>query len=252
MKTKKVARYGWRPDTPDIRDLYHVFGVSSQPRHVDLRSGLPVSYDQGQLGSCTANAIGAAYEFGLRKQGKSDFMPSRLFIYYNERLIEGSVRTDAGAEIRDGIKTLASQGVCTEASWPYVVSKFARKPPKRCYTQALKHQALVYKRVNQTVDDLRATLASGLPVVIGFSVYDSFESQEVADTGILNMPDKGESLLGGHAVLVVGYDDSSGRWIVRNSWGTSWGMNGHFTMPYAYLTDTDLSSDFWTVQIVEG
>jgi C1A family cysteine protease len=209
-------------------------------------------YDQGQLGSCTGNAIAAAYEFDVKKQGKKDFLPSRLFIYYNERLMENTIQSDAGAEIRDGIKSIAQYGVCPESYWPYDIRKFANKPPKTAYKSALLHQAVTYRRVSQTVADLKACLASGIPVVIGFSVYESFESDEVARTGVLNMPAPGEQLLGGHAVLVVGYDDATGRWLVRNSWGSGWAQAGYFTMPYAYLTDSDLAADFWAVQTVEG
>lgn len=254
MTNRKTARYGWKPDMPDHRD--HVWSIPARltatplPTLVDMRTKCPSVYDQGQIGSCTANAINGAYEFDLLKQNATDFMPSRLFVYYNERVIEGSVKQDAGAEIRDGIKTIAQQGVCTEKTWPYNVKKFASKPSKKCYKEALAHLAVTYQRVDQTLDTMKACLASGTPIVIGFSVYDSFESDAVTKTGVVNMPAKNEQLLGGHAVLVVGYDDVTQRWIVRNSWGTAWGQAGYFTMPYAYLLDSNLSSDFWAIQTV--
>ena len=222
------------------------------PPSVDLRPGCPPTvYDQGRLGSCTANAIAAAFEFDLAKQKLDAFMPSRLFIYYNERVVEGTVESDSGAMIRDGIKSVAKLGVCTEESWAYEVSRFAEKPADDCYTAALDNQALSYQRVPRTLDQMRGCLANGYPFVFGFTVYDSFEGREVAATGVVPMPGDGESILGGHAVLAVGYDDETQRFLVRNSWGPGWGQGGYFTIPYSYLTNRGLASDFWTISKVE-
>jgi len=248
---RRTGRYGWVPDLPDHRD--HIFSAPTPvlavlPPSVDLRPGCPKTvYDQGQLGSCTANAIAGAFEFDLTKQALPDFMPSRLFIYYNERRTEGTVDSDAGAMIRDGIKSVAKQGVCTEDSWPYDTARFTVQPTRDCYTAALSNKALAYQRVPQTLNQLRGCLAHGYPFVFGFSVYESFESAEVAKTGVVSLPVAGEGLVGGHAVLAVGYDDGSGRFLVRNSWGSGWGQDGYFTIPYAYLTDRGLASDFWTI-----
>jgi C1A family cysteine protease len=254
---RQIKRFGWVPDLPDARD--HLYAapprfLTALPTQVDLRNQLPKEiYDQGQLGSCTANAIGAAFEFGLLKQDLTDFMPSRLFIYYNERAMEGTVDTDSGAMIRDGIKSVNKQGVCPESSWAYDISKFAHKPPAGCYTDALTHQVTSYQRVPRVLNQMKGCLAHGFPFVFGFSVYESFESQEVANTGVVPMPDiANEQLLGGHAVLAVGYDDADQRFLVRNSWGEGWGDGGYFTMPYAYLTDRSLASDFWAILAVES
>jgi C1A family cysteine protease len=141
-------------------------------------------------------------------------------------------------------------GVCPEPEWVYDVSKFTQKPPAKCFTDALKTRATSYARVTRTLTQMKGCLASGFPFVFGFSVYESFESEAVAKTGVVPMPAHTEKLLGGHAVLAVGYDDTAGRFIVRNSWGPGWAMDGYFTMPYAYLTDANLSDDFWTVRIV--
>lgn len=244
------AMYGWLPDIPDNRDmLYRALPkpTVTLPAKVDLRPLCSPVENQEELGSCTANALAGALEY-LMNRGKAPFADmSRLFIYYNERVIEGTVKADAGAMIRDGIKTLVKQGACTEKKWPYVITKFAMKPPKACYTEALNYQILTYSRIN-TLDEMRACLAEGYPVVFGFSVYDGFESQRVAKTGVLDMPTKGEKMLGGHAVLAVGYDDAIKRIIVRNSWGTGWGMNGYFTMPYDYVANRNLADDLWTIR----
>jgi C1A family cysteine protease len=242
--------YGWLPDIPDQRD--HLYGAirkipTTLPTKIDLRPGCSPVEDQKELGSCTANALAGSLEFLMRKDKVRFADMSRLFIYYNERVIEHTVKTDAGAMIRDGIKTLAKQGCCTEKSWPYDIARFAVKPTKACYAEALDYQILSYARLN-TLDEMRTCLAEGFPFVFGFSVYESFETQQVANSGVVNMPNAGERLLGGHAVLGVGYDDKSKRFTVRNSWGLDWGQKGYFTMPYGYLSDRNLSDDFWTIR----
>ena len=248
---RQLARYGWVPDIPDFRDkMYGAVRAipATLPKHVDLRPNCSPVEDQGQLGSCTANALVGALEFLEVKDKVARFINlSRLFVYYNERVIEGSVNSDAGAMLRDGIKTLAKQGVCSETNWPYNIANFTKKPPQGCYQEALKFQILTYARI-VTVDEMRATLADGFPFVFGFSVYESFESSQVAKTGVVNLPEAGERQLGGHAVLGVGYDDANKRFTVRNSWGTGWGMKGYFTIPYAYLANRSLADDFWTVR----
>src|SRR5262249_29816320 len=154
---------------------------------------------------------------------KDPFMPSRLFIYYNERVIEHHVSTDSGAQLRDGMKTLAKQGVCPEKDWAYDTAKFADKPPQNCFVEATDHRATQYQRLVQTLTQMKGCLASGFPFVFGFTVYTSFESPEVAKSGIVPMPSTGESVEGGHAVMAVGYDERQRVFIVRNSWGDTWG-----------------------------
>ena len=256
IRVHSIKRYGWTPDLPDARDHMYAAPVAMMaalPTKVDLRPNCPPPYDQGQLGSCTGNAIAGAVQFEREKQHLTpDFVPSRLFIYYGERVIEGTVGTDSGAQIRDGIKVVANQGVPPETDWPYDIAKFAQKPPPKAFADALHDRAVSYSRLSQSLSQMKGCLASGYPFVFGFTVYDSFESQQVAQTGVVPMPAAGESVLGGHAVMAVGYDDGQQRFIVRNSWGANWGMKGYFTMPYAYLTERNLSSDFWTVRLVQS
>jgi C1A family cysteine protease len=249
----KIQRYGWVPDLPDHRDHFYaapLVNLGVLPDKMDLRPNCPPVYDQGQLGSCTANAIAAAVEFTLKKEEKTDFLPSRLFIYYNERVMEGTVDSDSGAMIRDGIKSVSKQGDAPETEWPYDIAKFKVKPSAQVYRDAKKHKAMQYQRVIRNLNQMKGCLASGFPFVFGFTVYESFESPEVAKTGQVNMPAANEQQIGGHAVLAVGYDDSAQRFIVRNSWGEGWGLAGYFTMPYTYLTDSNLSDDFWTIRAV--
>jgi C1A family cysteine protease len=256
MSSKKTRKrgFGWVPDLPDHRDF--LYGAVRKipkrlPPRADLRRQCSPVEDQGQLGSCTGNALAGAVEF-LEKKDKVPFVDvSRLFIYYNERAIEGTIKSDSGAMIRDGIKTLAKQGVCSEKSWPYVISKFSVKPAATCYKEAANRQITSYLRIT-TLDEMRTCLADGYPVVFGFTVYESFETQQVARTGIVPMPKSKERVLGGHAVLAVGYDDGKKQFVVRNSWGTDWGLKGYFMMPYPYLADRNLSDDLWTIRCGEA
>jgi len=253
----KIQRYGWIPDLPDHRDILYSAPpatMAALPPFVDLTKLCPAVYDQGQLGSCTANAIAGAIEFDQMKQqlpAPCPFAPSRLFIYYNERVIEGTVNSDSGANLRDGIKSTATQGVCREVpTWPYNIAHFAAKPSQAAYAEALNHKIASYQRLVPVLGQMRGCLASGYPFVFGFTVYQSFESPAVAQTGHVPMPGPNEATIGGHAVVAVGYDDSNQWFIVRNSWGTGWGMKGYFTMPYAYLTNPQLADDFWTIRLV--
>jgi len=245
----KVFKFGWQPDLPDFRDqLYSAAAPIELPSKLDLTSACPPVCDQGALGSCTANAIGALYEFVQRKETKAFFMPSRLFIYYNEREIEGTVAVDAGARLRDGMKSVNKTGVCPETDWPYIISRFTKKPSSDCYEEALDHRVIAYKRVTQNLEQMKTCLAEGYPFVFGFTVYESFQSIAVAKTGLVPMPLPSEKTIGGHAVTCVGYDDEKQAFLIRNSWGPNWGLEGYCWMPYAYVTNAYMSADFWTIR----
>jgi C1A family cysteine protease len=178
------------------------------------------------------------------------FVPSRLFIYYNERVIEGTVDSDSGAQLRDGVKAVAKLGICPETDWPYDISKFTQKPPAKAFTDARRDLARNYLRIPQVLSQMKGCLAAGYPFVFGFTVYQSFESAAVAKSGKVPMPRANEQVLGGHAVCAVGYDDAQQSFIVRNSWGPRWGKQGYCFMPYTYLSDPQLASDFWTLRKV--
>jgi C1A family cysteine protease len=247
--------FGWRPELPDHRDLpYSAMRLQLEqplqlPTSVDLRPQCPDVYDQKLLGSCTGNAVAGAFQFDRMKQGVPAFVPSRLFIYYNERVMEGTANEDAGAYIRDGVKTVANQGVCKESDWPYNIDQFAVKPPLNCYESARKYLATKYYRLNnKSLSELKACLAAGFPFIFGFTVYESF-FQANTNGGYVPMPGH-EQVAGGHAVLAVGYQDSKGVFVIRNSWGPDKGDHGYFYMPYQYLTNTSLSDDFWTIRSV--
>ena len=248
----KTSKYGWKPQLPDHRDKVLAPVKVAVPTSIDLRTSgfMPPVYDQGDLGSCVANSTAAAFEYDLRKQRLTSFTPSRLFIYYNGRVLEGTVSTDSGLMVRDGLKVVNKQGVCSEAEWPYTDAQLTVDPTAQCYTDALKSKSTSYQSVSQNLTNIKNALASGYPVVFGFTVYESFESDAVTKTGVVPMPSKSESVLGGHSVCLIGYNDATQRFICRNSWGTSWGQQGYFTMPYAYITNTDLAGDFWVIKAV--
>jgi C1A family cysteine protease len=242
---------GWRPQLNDQRD-YRLALPMAKPLPIwwNLRPYCPAVYDQGQLGSCTANAIAGLIEFDMIKQRLPSFTPSRLFIYYNERVMEGTTASDAGAIIRDGLKSVGTQGACPETDWPYDVNAFATQPPTRCYTDAKLDRAVSYYYVQQTLIAMQVCLAAGYPFVFGFTAYQELESDAVAATGILPMPKPRAAPIGGHAVMAVGYNDKQQRFYCRNSWGAGWGQGGYFTMPYNYLLSPNLAADFWTIRTV--
>lgn len=262
-----MQRYGWIPDLPDKRDVPFTLTaalVAPLPAKVDLREKCPPVYSQRSLGSCTANAICAAHEFEQLRQGAPHvFTPSRLFVYYNEREMMGTVNLDSGAYLRDGMKSISRQGVCPETSpiagpsgdvcrvWPYIIERWNVRPHPGCYDCAKDHQALVYSRLRQVETELKSCLAQGHPFVFGFTVYESLETRSVERAGVVPMPSTRERVLGGHAVMAVGYDDDMEWFIVRNSWGVLWGDHGHCYMPYKYVLDDDLAADFWTIRLVE-
>lgn len=250
MAKHKIKHYGWRRDLPDPRDFTYKLTQPVEIQSVNLldKYKTPDAYNQYSLGSCTGNGVGFVAHFHLLNTHNLDMMPSRLFIYYNERVIEGTVAYDNGAAIRDGIKTLNTQGVCSELTWPYNIKEFATKPSKKSYDEALKYIAVEYRRVNGTSKaDIVGCLLDGHPVVFGFTVFSGFESEQVAKTGVVNLPTPDESVEGGHCVVIVGYDKPTDRFIIRNSWGTSWGQKGYFTMPAAYVNNPQLAADFWIV-----
>ena len=271
--------YGWRKQPEDKRDfIYSAPKAILFPKKVDLRLYDSPIEDQGAIGSCSACATTSALQFLEIKDSMSTnhkiayiqyifrkvwrafvkfWVPtlqllysknlSRLFVYYNSRLAEGTQDQDAGAVIRDVIKTLVDSGVCMEKEWPYLTGKFTTKPPDNCYKDALNHQVQEYRGLT-TLDDMKACLAAGYPFIFGISVFESFENGSINTTGIATVPDTTkEEYKGGHALLCVGYDDDKQLFLIRNSWGTDWSINkGYFYLPYAYIT-ANLASDFWMI-----
>ncbi|MFN2529484.1 MAG: C1 family peptidase [Candidatus Baltobacteraceae bacterium] len=254
-QAERLLKYGWHKDDPDGRD--RIFAAAQTlaaafPNTVDL-SGSPFEapvLDQRPLSSCSAHAISAMFHFINAKEERKPLLPSRLFIYYNERKMENTVATDAGAKIRNGIKSVAKIGVCDESDWPYDTAKFADAPPESCYRSALEHRAIEYLRIRGDRRELKACLAAGYPFVFGMSIYSNFFTPEIAKSGAAPMPGEADQLLGGHAVMAVGYDETTKTFLVRNSCGDTWGRKGYFTLPYAFMESRHLCDDFWTIRAV--
>ena len=266
--TRRVMGLGWLPDLPDPRDMMYSAPLNllqQLPPSVDLRPACPPVYNQGRIGSCTAQAIAGAVQFDRLKNGeKPDFVPSRLFIYYNERALEGHVAFDSGAQLRDGIKTVAKQGVCPEPEWPYddtpaeydggpfpSGARDGQKPPASCYQDALRYTAVQYQRLSQALSQLKGCLAEGFPFSFGITVFESFWSAPGRQATVTPLPAANDTPVGGHAVLAVGYDDGK-RWlVVRNSWGPDQADHGYFYLPYEYAGDPMLARDFWTIRSIK-
>lgn len=206
------------------------------PNSIDLRDKCPPIYDQGSLGSCTANAVVGAYQY-LNKS----LLGSRLFLYYNTRFLDKTLHYDAGSTITQTINAARRFGICPETNWKYIPSRFKSRPNINAYTAANKNKILEYEQIMPTISQLKACLAEGYPFICGILVYSSFMSNK---SGHVPLPKPGEEILGGHAVVCVGYNKDG--WIMRNSWGTKWGDKGYFYLPFSYLID-EMACDFWKI-----
>jgi len=248
--------YNYRPDMPDHRDFSYgdnvrKFRSNTLPFHASVLRKGPKPVDQGNLGSCTANAVGAAVFYDLMNDVSFDaFPPSRLFIYYQERAAQGTIAYDRGSSLRAGMKVISKFGAPHEDLWPYDISKFTDKPPSPAYADGQRYLASNYFRIDNTnLDDLKDCIAQGFPFVFGFSVYSSFE--KIGADGVMPMPGPNEQMLGGHAVMAGAYNDHKKAFRIRNSWGRDWGRHGDFFMPYEFITDPQYATDFWTLRKID-
>lgn len=246
-------KYGWKPGLP-------VFGASQfeiqpgavLPMRADLGPGLGPVYDQGNLGSCTANAGGGLAQFLTKKLGWKDYLPARLAIYWWTRQLDNTIFEDSGASLTDTATALKTRGVPNETNWPYIINRFTNQPTAQVVANGRQHLVLDPMQVRQTMNDIRACISGGYPIMFGFTVYSSFETDQVARQGIMPMPRQGEHILGGHAVLAYAYDDYTRMVKCRNSWGYGWGLKGSFWMPYDYISNPYFAADFWTATKITG
>ena len=269
---RRIKGMGWERDLPDFRDftvqspdVKEIRSKSSRlkkvakavPGSVDLREWCSPIEDQGDLGSCTANAGAGLLEYYQRRAFGKYLNGSRLFLYKAARNLLGWTG-DQGAYLRTTMKAMALFGVPPESHWPYDVAQFDVEPPAFCYAFAQNYQALKYYRLDpagqstsKTLDVLKENLAASLPVMFGFTVYSSIPP--LGDgKGEIPFPKPGESVEGGHAVVAVGYDNKktiggdNGAILIRNSWGTDWGVAGYGWLPYSYV-EAGLAVDFWSL-----
>lgn len=263
---------GWRPDLPDFRDLHpgsesikEVLGKSrllrstakKVPASVDLRVWCSPIEDQGELGSCTANAGVALFEYFEQRAFGKHLDASRLFLYKVTRNLMGA-KGDTGAELRDTMKAMVLFGIPPEKYWAYKIFRYEEEPTSFCYAFAQSYQAVKYYRLDppgttpaKALSEIKKSLAAQLPVMFGFSVYSSLPG--VGDgKGEIPYPGPGDKMEGGHAIVAVGYDDGKkigkekGAFLIRNSWGTEWGDKGYGWLPYTYV-ESGLAEDFWTL-----
>jgi len=189
--------------------------------------------------------------YDRNRQGLDPFAYSELYIYYQTRLSEGTEDADVGATNRDTIKTALKLGVCAESLWPYDATKVTEAPLAGCDESAIQHRAVEYRRITHNLTNMQSVLADKNTFIAGIGVYPSFEGNQVAKTGMVPMPKRGERLLGGHSILICGYEDDKQVFICQNSWGATWGDYGFFYLPYDYLTNSRYSDDFWCIQSVQ-
>lgn len=251
-RTHKENNYGYIKDLPDLRDYtttgHNTFGLSnSNVTKVDLSNLFPPVYDQAGLGACVPNSLASVIEFLQNKEKITQYTPSRLFIYYNTRVIDGTVKSDSGCTFRNCIKSYNDLGSPPENYWLYMPFRFTTKPSKKAYDEGLKHKELRYVKISQDLDSLKAVLTSGYPFVFGMVCYQSFESKEVASTGNVPLPKKDEKPTKGHAGVCVGFDDATKQFLCRNSWGSKWGKKGYYTLPYEYMINSNLTGDHWMI-----
>jgi len=248
-------KYGWRWCPALLHDIFHpkpsADQIKSIPQSVDLRGKCPEVYNQGNIGSCASNATAAAIQFDQMKQSTSVFMPARLFIYYNARVLNGTPYIDSGTTMHEAIQALLQEGVCPEVEWPYIALKLAVTPTPECYDDAKKCKPAEIKWVEQNQQAITLLLSTGYVVLCGIMVYASFEDPSVTLSGMIPMPQAGEKLKGGHAIVLVGYDIAKRVFIFRNSWGTIWGDEGYGYIPFDYILDPRLAAEFATITTIK-
>jgi C1A family cysteine protease len=252
MATKIKSGFGWVRDDLDQRDLQYAMPEQlALPSSVDLRSAMPEIYDQGNCNSCVGNALAASLQYERMQHNKTpNYRPSRLFLYYNARLLDGDQNYDGGCQIRLALKGINKYGYCAGELWRYLISKVKVRPSTAAYRDGETHKVYKYESVRQDKYYLQQLLASGQPIIFGFGVYQSYQSRTVSKTGIVPLPERSERRLGGHAVLLVGYDNNRQLYKFRNSYGTGWGDAGNGYLPYAYVENPQLAGDFWIVREV--
>jgi hypothetical protein len=231
----------------DPRDKIHITTVSKISA---LSLTLPTYYfipiqsiiDQGAIGSCLANAIYNA--FNIQSDGAVKLSRLSLYLTYRQE-DSSSLCSDTGGTIRGSMRAIKDYSITSESNWPYITSNYAKLPPSIAFINTYNTKNFVYTFVPQDLIQLKEIIAlQNLPIVFGITVYESFESNAIAKTGVIPMPNTNtEKILGGHAIILIGYDDKSQYFKFQNSWG-SWGDNGCGYIPYNYVMNPDLASDF--------
>ena len=244
----------WKKGPKDSRDFKSVRRLSAPvelPDNFELDKQIPI-YDQGNIGSCTSNSACSCFRYEVAQlAGNFDFNPSRLFQYYNTRKLQGWEGEDSGGYIRDAFKSMNKWGLAKEALWPYkdTVDALIKEPSANVYEDGLNAVAVKYAAVPQNERAIKETLLSGAAVSFGFNVYQSFYGSWSNSTGLMPVPKRGEELLGGHAVTIIGW--KPGYFLIQNSWGMNWGIGGKFWQPYSFVLNSNECDDFWCIEEVK-
>jgi C1A family cysteine protease len=246
----KIRFYGWKKGTDKPKTILYspVKHVLPLPSYVDLQPKCPPVYDQG---SCTANAVAGLSQYLMRKHGYVDWMPSRLTLYYWNRMQKETANENSGDSLQDDMNSLVKFSVAHEPLWKYEPKNFTIKPEKSVWSDGYWHSVKIGLSVEQNIETIKSCISECYPIIFGMMVYSCFESLEMEKNGILKMPTSNDKILGGHAVMAVGYDDHTKMIKVRNSWGGKWGKNGYFFMPYDYISNPYYCDDFWTAHDFE-
>jgi C1A family cysteine protease len=219
------------------------------PLIIDLRKYFKYTFDQGDLGSCVSNSLCYIYDF-LDKKNKFIPYPSRLFVYYNSRKLDDTINYDSGTTISQGVNSLKIYGTCNEKYCKYDINKFTSEPSLEAYNEAKTYKLKITSNITiQTLLNLKSILYSGFPFVVGILIYSSFEDDDANTTGVIKLPSASkDTYLGGHSLICVGYNETKKIWIMKNSWGESWGDGGYCYLPYNYLLNPSLTGDIWVLK----
>lgn len=251
-RSKRGRKYGWRPSLPrkNVRVWRAPHRAADAPSSGDISAGMPTPFDQGQEGSCVDNCTCALVQYDQGQQGQQSVMPSRNYAYWWARSIEGTQSSDSGSTIADGISALAQYGWPAESDWPYGPATLFAPPPVALQKKAGSNDVTDYASVGQDGPTLKNLVDAGVPVVFGFVVYSSFE--DIGQDGKVSLPGPEDAVLGGHANVIVGYDDQKGIFKTWNPWGTQFGDKGYLYFPESYVLDPQLAADFWILRTVPG
>jgi C1A family cysteine protease len=241
-------RFRLKPSDFDARDYPYILSNIPLRESIDLRHFDNRIDDQYDLGSCSANALVNAYEMLLKIDYPNSFIDlSRLFLYYNTRSVEGTVDVDSGAFLRDAIYAVKKYGLCDESLWPYRIDKFKQKPSIECYTDAEKRNIKNYRLISN-IDQMMDALNNDLPVIFGMAVYEGFVYVDSLNP-VVRIPHSNEHSIGGHAMVLVGYDKATERFIAKNSFGKDWGDKGYCYIPFEYARNELYDSWVFDVEL---
>lgn len=243
-------RFGWLGDSGQKRVMMmapSAWPIEQPAAKSDLTRGMPKVFDQGNLGSCVGQGTASAWSYAHNLSTRDQFAVSRLMIYYEARKAIGTTNWDSGCQIVDAMNWLQRWGSCKESLWPYEISRYKQKAPNAAYSEAKQHKVLSARKVDNTDErSIRLALTNGYPVIVGSLVYSGI-NKITSRNYVLEMPRNGERPVGGHCYIITGHDDAKRLFRGRNSWGSRWGNNGDFLLPYAYIHSGRITEDCWVI-----